>query len=250
MHHPISILIVEDEMSIALELEMLIDELGYQLNSIIDNGEEVLTIATEKLPDLILMDIGIKGKYSGLEVAEKIKHLPIAVLFITSYQNQEMFQRAKLTNFAGYVTKPVSKVALQGAIEMATRFYSNQDSDFFKNYKQSNNIPTYEKEDVFITRFKRYVLNNLSDSNLQAGDIAEKMGMSRMQLHRKLKALTTYSTGKYIQAIRLEKALELLREQKWNVTEVAYQVGFRNPNHFSRLFKNKFGQSPSHILKK
>jgi len=233
-------------MSIALELEMLIEELGYQLISIIDNAEEALTVAREQSPDLILMDIGIKGRYSGLEVAEKIKYLPIAILFITSYQTQEIFQRAKLTNFAGYVTKPITKVAIQGAIEMAIRFLNKDNSNFSKK----SNQPTFEKENVFIARLKAQILNNLADSDLKTEEIARKMGISRMQLYRHLKQLTNTTTSKYIQNIRLEKAFELLEEQKWNVTEVAYHVGFRNPNHFSRLFKEKYGQSPSHLLKK
>jgi len=248
------ILIVEDDMSIALDLEMLIDELGYELLGLVDNAEAALAIALEKLPDLILMDISIKGKYSGLEVAEKIKHLPIVILFITSHQTEEVFQRAKLTNFAGYLTKPITKVSIIGAIEMANKFLNNSNSPSsptaYPTTKLSDNNSPYEKEDIFITRLKRYLLNNLNNSDLSVEEIAENMGISRMQLHRKIKALTNYSTSKYIQHIRLENALKLLEEQKLNISEIAYRVGFRNPNHFSRLFKEKYGDTPSNLMKK
>ena len=249
MQKPIKILIVEDEMSIALELEMLVDELGYQLIGIIDNGEEALLAAKEKLPDLILMDIDIKGEYNGLTVAEKIKDLPIAILFITSFETQAMLQKAKSTNFVGYLTKPIRKVSIEGAIEAAIRLLNNSHSLSPISYSLDTTSP-FKKEDIFIERFKRQILNNLDDSSLKAAQIAQKMGISRMQLHRKIKALTNYTTSKYIQHIRLEKALELLQEQELNITEIAYQVGFTNPNHFSKLFKEKYGKVPSYFIKK
>jgi len=125
MQHPLKILIVEDEMSFALDLEILVEELGYELIGITDNSEEVLAKILEQSPDLILMDISIKGKYSGIEIAEKIKHLPIAILFITSHKNKEIFDRAKSTNFAGYLVKPVDQFSIQAAIEMAVKTLKN-----------------------------------------------------------------------------------------------------------------------------
>jgi len=249
MQHPIKILIVEDEMSIALELEMLIDELDYELIDIIDNAEEALTIILEKSPDLILMDIGIKGKYSGIEVAEKIKHLPIAILFITNYHSKEIFQRAKSTNFAGYLTKPISKISVQSAIEIALRLRSNYTNALPQESYSAKNSPPFEKESIFILRLKKYILDNLSDSALNGEQIAKKMRISRMQLHRKIKALTNYSISTYIQSVRLEEAYKLLEKQEKNISEIAYETGFSSPNHFSRLFKNKYGKAPSHFLK-
>ena len=252
MQDPIKILIVEDEMSIALELEMIIDELGYQLIGVVDNAEETIVIASEKSPDLILMDIGIKGEYTGLEVAEKINHLPIAILFITSYHSQEMFQRAKATNFTGYLTKPISKFSLQGAIEMAIRFLSNYKKNLSGQASENGisiNDASFEKEDIFITRLKNHIINNLNNPDLKLERIALNMGMSRMQLHRKIKTLTNYSAAKYILNIRLEIAFKLLKEKELNISEVAYQVGFNNPNHFSRVFREKYGQTPSYMRK-
>lgn len=125
MQQPLKILVVEDEMSFALELEMLIEEIGYQLVGVVDNAEEAFAKVLEIPPDLIVMDINIKGKFNGIEIAEKIKHLPIAFLFITSNRTKEMFERAKATNFAGYLVKPIDKFSIQAAIEVAVKTLDN-----------------------------------------------------------------------------------------------------------------------------
>ncbi len=115
----LSILIVEDDFSFALELEMLIKEIGYQVIAMVDNSAEALEYIFADEPDLILMDINIKGKFSGIEVAEKVKHLQIPVLFITSLKQQTLYDQAKKTNFIGYMVKPLESFSLRSSIELA-----------------------------------------------------------------------------------------------------------------------------------
>ena len=76
------------------------------------------------------------------------------------------------------------------------------------------------------------------------------MGVSRMQLHRKLKALTGYSTSEFIRNQRLKLAKQLIEQDKISISEVGYTVGFNDPSYFSKCFKQDFGQSPSEYLKK
>ncbi len=115
----LSILIVEDDFSFALELEMLVKEIGYQVLATVDNSAEALETIHADVPDLILMDIDIKGRFSGVEVAEKIKPLQIPVLFITSLKQQATYERAKNTNFIGYMVKPLAPFSLRSSIELA-----------------------------------------------------------------------------------------------------------------------------------
>lgn len=245
------ILIVEDEMSIALEIEMLIDELEHQLIGIVDNSEEALALVLKNTPNLVLMDIGIDGKYSGLEVAEKIKHLPVAVLFISSYNSQEMFERAKLTNFVGYLTKPINRISIQGAIEMAYKYLNDKNHLLSDTQQIATNLADNDlsKEDIFISRFKNIIFENLANSDLSVSGIARKMGISRMQLHRKITGLVNQPPSDFIKTIRLEMAYKLLKEQELNISEIAYQTGFSTPFHFSRVFKNKYGIPPSKVKK-
>ena len=101
------------------------------------------------------------------------------------------------------------------------------------------------QEDEFLLKIQHIIEGKLSDSQFAITDLAEEMGMSRTQLHRKMKALTGKSSQLYVRSIRLHKAKDLLVTGKFNVSEVAYQVGFSDPNYFSRAFDQEFGQRPS-----
>lgn len=114
--HSPKILIVEDDYSFSLELEMLIKKIGYELAGNVDNSAEALDCIFSKAPDLILMDIDINGSLSGLEIAQKITHLNIPILFITSYEDEETYELANQTSMVNFLVKPVHKITLKTAI--------------------------------------------------------------------------------------------------------------------------------------
>ena len=102
------ILIVEDEAIIAMEIESQLHGLGYQVTSIVDTGEKAIKKAEEDRPDIILMDIRIKGEMDGIDAAEEIRNrFGIPVIFSTAYLDEERIERAKITMPFGYVLKPV-----------------------------------------------------------------------------------------------------------------------------------------------
>jgi PAS domain S-box-containing protein len=114
------ILIVEDEAIIAMEVESQLQSLGYQVTSVVDTGEKAIKKAEEEKPDLILMDIRIKGEMDGIETAEEIRNkFGIPVIFSTAYLDQERIERAKITMPFGYVLKPILERDLRVTIEMA-----------------------------------------------------------------------------------------------------------------------------------
>ena len=116
MQNELAILIVEDDVSFALELEMLIEKIGYRVHGSVDNSAEALEIMLTNPPDLVLMDIDIKGRLSGIEVAERLSHLEIPVLFITSFRDEATWQRAQQLGAVGYVEKPVQPYTLRTTI--------------------------------------------------------------------------------------------------------------------------------------
>ena len=101
------------------------------------------------------------------------------------------------------------------------------------------------KEDNLIVELKDYILENINEFSLNGESIGKQFGMSRMQVHRKIKSLTSLTTSEYIRTIRLERAAELLEDDQLNISEIAYKTGFSSPSHFSRVFKKKFGKAPS-----
>ncbi len=116
----ISILIVEDELLIAHNLARLLKKLGYQVVEIVSSGEKAIQIAAEKQPDLVLMDIVIKGQMNGIEAAQEIQNrYGIPIVYVTAYADDATVQRAKATGAYGFIVKPFRKEQLHGAIQVA-----------------------------------------------------------------------------------------------------------------------------------
>ena len=120
-----------------------------------------------------------------------------------------------------------------------------------KRYRDSE-LPkandTFQKEDEFINSLNAYITDRLSDPDLNVDAIARHFSMSRMQLYRKFNALADTTVNNYIQSVRMEKAIQLLKEQNLNITEVAYATGFSSVSYFSKTFKKMYGKSPSEAL--
>lgn len=115
----LNILIVEDDLSFALELEILVTKIGYSIIGRVDNSAEALELIYTENPDLILMDVNIKGKMTGLDIGQKIRHLDIPILFITSFGDEAHYQEAQKSKIIGYLVKPVDKYSLRSAINLA-----------------------------------------------------------------------------------------------------------------------------------
>ena len=132
--------IVEDEAIIAMELESQLQSLGYEITSIVDTGEKAIKKAEEDRPDIILMDIRIKGEMDGIDTAEVIRNkFGIPVIFSTAYLDQERIERAKITMPFGYVLKPIQERDLKVTIEMAL-YVSKVDGERTKAEKRFKTI--------------------------------------------------------------------------------------------------------------
>lgn len=111
------ILIVEDDFSFAVNVEMLIEQLGYIHLGTVDNGEEALAFIQKEKPDLILMDIDLNGFFNGIDIARKITHLDVPLIFMTTFNDEQVYKEAMLTNPYGYLVKPFDQISLRSQIE-------------------------------------------------------------------------------------------------------------------------------------
>ena len=102
----------------------------------------------------------------------------------------------------------------------------------------------------FADRFRRLIEENMSDSELSVEELGSKMGMSRVQLYRKIKALTNYSPVELLRIARLKKAASLLASSEKTISEITYEVGFTSPSYFTKCYKEYFGESPTDFLKR
>ena len=120
----VKILLVEDENIEAMDIKRTLESFGYEVPYVASSGEEAVEKALEIMPDLILMDIVLKGDNDGIEVASKIKNLNIPVIYLTAHSEESKIERAKLTEPYGYIIKPYDRNELKYAIELA--IYKNQ----------------------------------------------------------------------------------------------------------------------------
>lgn len=117
---PKSILIVEDERITALEIESILEELGYKILGVLDTGKKVMEQMQYNVPDLVLMDIRLPGEMDGTEITQEIsKYYSVPVVYLTAHSDPETLEKAKMTEPAGYLTKPVKREDLKATLEIA-----------------------------------------------------------------------------------------------------------------------------------
>ncbi|MCB0375282.1 MAG: helix-turn-helix domain-containing protein, partial [Sinomicrobium sp.] len=185
------------------------------------------------------------------EVTEAIRnhiatsHIPLILL--TAKASLENRLEGLRRGADAYLTKPFSPEELALRIKklielrkLLQQRYQDRDTPPEKNTE-------FEKEDGFISELKRYILDNISEPDLDVKTISRHFAISRIQLYRKLKALIDKPIADYVRSVRLEKALDLLNENRLNITEIAYEIGFSSVSNFSKAFKKAYGRSPSAI---
>lgn len=114
----LTLLIVEDSVSYSIELERIAQEIGFSVIGNVDNSADALDIIFSEMPDAILMDVEIKGRLSGIDIAKRIKHLNIPILYITSFGDDETYASASESNLIGYIVKPVDKLTLSTSLKL------------------------------------------------------------------------------------------------------------------------------------
>ena len=120
------IFIVEDDMSAALDVEMLLTDMGYENITAFNNGPAALQAILEHHPDLVIMDIGLGGELTGLDIAQQVRHLEIPVIFTTAFGDPAFFEEAKATHYFGYLVKPFNRLTLESTIEQAIKAIPQQ----------------------------------------------------------------------------------------------------------------------------
>ncbi len=181
----INILIVEDESIVAKDIQQSLKKLGYNVVDTASTGENAIKLAEEKHPDLILMDIMLKGEMSGIDAAEYVKkNLNIPIIFLTAYADESTLNKAKITEPYGYIIKPFKEVDLHTAIEMAVYKHEKEDEirkerDFLYSLvenkenkdiifiKSNSKLVKVKTADIYyVEALKDYVIINTTNSQL------------------------------------------------------------------------------------
>jgi DNA-binding LytR/AlgR family response regulator len=162
MNSPFKILIVEDEMIIGANISLQLSKLGYEVTGIISKGEDALNHVRQNQPDIVLMDIQLKGKMDGVETAMVIqREFPVPIIYLTANTDDEHFKRAKATNPSAFISKPFKKLDLQHAIELTIdRLSKNGDK---KNPEVLCDSPYVQSESIFVRKNERMIKIMIKD---------------------------------------------------------------------------------------
>lgn len=242
-----SILIIEDNDDLKEFLKNRLEG-TYEVHTA-NNGNEGINKAFDIVPDLIISDIIMPG-ISGLKIAETLKndlrssHIPIILLTAKSSiedQIEGMKSQADL-----FISKPFNLTYLEESIVSLLKNRTILREHYISELpseSRSNNSNKLDRK--FISEFTSIIEANLSNEDFSVDDIYKGLGISKIQLYRKTKALLGFNVNDYILTVRLQKAKYLLNNEDLSISEIAYKVGFASQAYFSTVFKSKFSITPS-----
>ena len=246
-----SLLIIEDNQDIVQYMQGVLAP-SYQIFVAYD-GAAGIKLALEKVPDLIISDVMMPEK-DGFEVCETLKqdirtsHIPI-ILLTAKIDDQSRLLGLRQGADA-YLPKPFNQEELLVRLEKLLELRQGLQARYAG--LQIPDTPSSEatqQEDAFLQEVRDIVMTHLDDAEFSVPDLCKKIGMSRTQLHRKMKALTNASTTRFIRVVRVQEAQKLLKNSDLNITQVAFEVGFKDPSYFSKVFTQESGVSPSDFVK-
>ncbi len=218
------------------------------------NGIEGMDIALKTIPDIIISDV-MMPDMDGFEFCRKIRkdertsHIPI--LLLTALGSREHEIEGLSYGADDYITKPFDLVILQTKVENILSVRQSLKQKYTGEILlQPRNVILSSPDERFLQKAITVVEDNIDDPDLDIEKFASEIGVSRMQLYRKLNALTEMTVKEFVRSIRLKRAAQLLVQKKLNISEVAYAVGFRDLSHFRKCFKQEFGMSASEYVDK
>ncbi len=216
------------------------------------NGNEGWTEALNCIPDIIISDI-LMPDVDGYEFCKRIKndertsHIP--VILLTALHSKEHELKGLSAGADDYITKPFDLSVLQVKVENILSMRESLKEKYTGTViLEPTNVVLTSPDERFLQKALEVVENNISDSELDIESFSQLVGVSRMQLYRKLHALTNMTVKEFIRSIRLKRAAQLLVQQKMNISEVAYEVGFKDLSHFRKCFRREYGMSAKEYI--
>ena len=244
------ILIIDDNADVRDYVKSLLKEEYTVIEA--PDGRAGLKKAMKYVPDAIICDV-MMPVMDGLECCRKLKtelqtsHIPVMLLTACSLDEQRI--QGFECGADSYISKPFNSklllVRLRNLMDNHKRL-----KQFFGDKTTLSKESVSDVDKGFVDRFRELIEENLADSELSVEDLGSKMGLSRVQLYRKIKALTNYSPNELVRIARLKKAASLLASSEKTISEITYEVGFTSPSYFTKCYKEYFGESPTDFLKR
>lgn len=217
------------------------------------DGKEGLAVALKEVPDLVICDV-MMPVMDGLEFTKQLKtntatsHIP--VIMLTAKNLEEHRAEGYEHGADSYITKPFHSKVLLARIENLLRqrqLLKNLYQGSKEAEKEISEAHLEDRDRQFLKQLQAIIQKNLSDSEFGVEDMGQQIGLSRVQLYRKVKAMTGSSVVDLLRKARLAKARRLLETRSMSVSEVAYEVGFSAPSYFTKCFKEEYGMLPGDV---
>ena len=217
------------------------------------DGKEGLAVALKEVPDLVICDV-MMPVMDGLEFTKQLKtntatsHIP--VIMLTAKNLEEHRAEGYEHGADSYITKPFHSKVLLARIENLLRqrqLLKNLYQGSKEAEKEISEAHLEDRDKQFLKQLQAIIQKNLSDSEFGVEDMGQQIGLSRVQLYRKVKAMTGSSVVDLLRKARLAKARRLLETRSMSVSEVAYEVGFSAPSYFTKCFKDEYGMLPGDV---
>ncbi len=241
------LLIVEDNSDVRTYIRQHLES-DYKIIEAVD-GADGFEKAVEAVPDVIISDI-MMPKLDGYDLCHALKndqrtsHIP--VILLTAKAGEKNKLHGLKTGADDYLTKPFSSrelsLRVKNLIEQRRKLRARYSREVIL---KPSEIAITSMDEQFLNRAKEVVEKYIGDEDFTVEDLGQEVGMSRVQLHRKLRALTNQSASQFILSMRLQRAIDLMKRNAGTVAEIAYMVGFNTPNYFAKCFRKQFGCAPS-----
>ena len=247
------VLIIDDNNGMRAYLRSILQD-HYNVSEAV-NGQQGLERARREVPKLVVCDV-MMPVMDGLEFTRRLKadtatsHIPVILLTARSLSEQR--EEGYGTGADSYLTKPFTGSLLLARIDNLIHSRTLLRSLFSGNSKEEEKEEEMlgAQDQTFVTRLREVIRENIGDSDFSVERIGEEIGLSRVQLYRKVKALTGQTPVELLRKARLERSRRLIEKTEKSVSEIAYEVGFTSPSYFNKCFKDEFGISPGAMREK
>lgn len=244
------VLIVDDNADIRMYIKELLQNEYIVIEA--SNGAQGLRKANKYVPDVIVSDVMMPG-IDGFEFCSRIKseiqtcHIPLIMLTACSLDEH------RIQGYDGgadsYISKPFNSQILLSRIQNLIASHHRLKA-YFSDQTVSTREDVTDLDQQFIDKFQSIIKEKMGDATLNVEDLSKEMGLSRVQLYRKLKSLTQYSPNELLRIERLKRAAKRIVSSDLSISEIAYETGFTAPSYFAKCFKDYFGESPTEYQQK
>ena len=247
------VLIIDDNNGMRAYLRSILQD-HYNVTEAVD-GQQGLERARREVPKLVVCDV-MMPVMDGLEFTRRLKadtatsHIPVILLTARSLSEQR--EEGYGTGADSYLTKPFTGSLLLARIDNLIHSRTLLRSLFSGNSKEEEKEEEMlgAQDQTFVTKLREVIRDNMGDSDFSVERIGEEIGLSRVQLYRKVKALTGQTPVELLRKARLERGRRLIEKTEKSVSEIAYEVGFTSPSYFNKCFKDEVGISPGAMREK